>query len=170
MGKSHLGHHHLIIEYLQIGVMELLNIKNKDIWYIGIYTFIRIYKRIEKSIYLYLSENLIQQEGKLQWTCRIIFTFSYESAARTNTRFLPCLHWCHPRQASDCLQFKAKLIVPADCLCDVIPLTVTRCVSSWMWKALTWQEYSPLSPLSARLITSWLPCSDFSTLLLNTTC
>ena len=66
MGKSHLGHHHLIIEYLQIGVMELLNIKNKDIWYIGIYTFIRIYKRIQKSIYLYMSENLIQQEGKLQ--------------------------------------------------------------------------------------------------------
>ena len=167
MGKSHLGHHHLIIEYLQIGVMELLNIK-----IYGILVYIRLYVSIRgfRKVSIHLSENLIQQEGKLQWTCRIIFTFSYESAARTNTRFLPCLHWCHPRQASDCLQFKAKLIVPADCLCDVIPLTVTRCVSSWMWKALTWQEYSPLSPLSARLITSWLPCSDFSTLLLNTTC
>ena len=63
MGKSHLGHHHLIIEYLQIGVMELLNIK-----IYGILVYIRLYVSIRgfRKVSIHLSENLIQQEGKLQ--------------------------------------------------------------------------------------------------------
>ena len=53
MGKSHLGHHHLIIEYLQIGVMELLNIKIYGILvYIRLYVSIRGFRKV--SIYICL--------------------------------------------------------------------------------------------------------------------
>ena len=105
------------------------------------------------------------------------FTFSGESFTRANKKGFS--HVCIGVCRGKCWLFSSDFVYPAGeqktnwaQVCSGVfslshsPLTLTWWVRTACSRALTWQEYSPLSTLSARLMTSWLPCSSSTIFLL----